>query len=312
MSSIQADEGYFDEPPLDAQSARISWIVFGSLLALLVLAYGNMLSYTSTNWSKGLYSHGWIVPLFAGYLFWVRRQPLLECASWERWAGVGILGASLGLRLFASYYDFNNPERLSFITSLLGVCMLVGGIWLLKWAGPALAFLVFMFPLPSSIENSLLIKLQTYATMASTFLLQLMGIGAVREGNVITIDSLETPLTVAEACSGLRMLTIFVAMCVALFLLSERPWWDRLVILLSAIPIALASNVIRIVLTGLLYWLVPASQNEGLLHKMIHDFAGYGMMFIGMGLLWVELSLLRRITVPEDSEDFGAYGAVSG
>jgi exosortase len=141
-------------------------------------------------------------------------------------------------------------------------------------------------------------------------LLQLLGLGAARDGNVISIDTLEQPLTVAEACSGLRMLTIFVAMCVALFLLSERPWWDRLVILISAIPIALLSNVIRIVATGVLYWMFPASQTEGLLHKIIHDFAGYGMMFVGMGLLWAELAVLRLISVPEDAE-YGAYGAAN-
>jgi len=301
MSGLSyADESLFDESPLDPEAARISWMVFGGLLALVALAYANMLSYVSVYWTKGLYSHGWIVPVFAAYLFWVRRRPLLECSATERWIGVGVIGASLLLRVFAAYYDFNNFERISFIGTLLGICLLVGGLWLLKWAGPAMAFLIFMFPLPSMVENGLLIRLQSYATTASTFLLQLLGLGAAREGNVITIDTLEQPLTVAEACSGLRMLTIFVAMCVALFLLSERPWWDRLVILISAIPIALMSNVIRIVATGVLYWLFPASQTEGLLHKVIHDFAGYGMMFVGMGLLWLELGLLRSITVPED------------
>jgi exosortase len=310
MSQLSHDhDALLHESPLDPQAAKVTWIVFGVLLALVALAYGNTIAYTSNHWSKGLYSHGWIVPLFAGYLLWARRQPLLEVSDRDRWLGVGLIGLFLLIRLVSSYYDYNNPERLSMIGVLMGVCLLVGGVWMLRWAGPALAFLVFMFPLPAVVENSLLIKLQSYATMASTFILQMFGISAWRQGNVISIDG-TIPLTVAEACSGLRMLTIFGAMCVAMFMLSRRPWWDRLTILVSAIPIAMASNVIRIVATGLLYHYFPSSQTEGLLHKLIHDGAGYAMMFIGMGLLWLEMAILARITVPEDEDGYLPAGAL--
>ena len=300
-----------DDIPLGENEARTAWIVFGGLVALTVAAYGNMLSFASTFWSNDLYSHGWIVPLIAAYLFWDRRRPLVETEVVDRWIGVGIIAAGLGLRLFASHINNNFLDRISFIAVLLGLCLLVGGRSLLKWGGPAFAFLIFMSPLPYQVENTFLIKLLGWASRASTIILQTLGVGAVKVGQSIKIDSLEQPLIVAEACSGLRMLTVFGAMCVAVALIIDRPWWDRLAVLVSAIPIALASNIIRIVTTGLLYMAFPESQTGGTLHTIIHDGAGYAMMFIGMGLLGLELAILRRLTIPVEADDFAPAGAVT-
>jgi exosortase/archaeosortase family protein len=103
------------------------------------------------------------------------------------------------------------------------------------------------------------------------------------------------------------MLTIFGAMSVALVMIIDRPWWDKLVILLSVVPIALVSNMVRIVSTGLL--LMAFGQNAAWLDKLIHDWAGFAMMPVGLGLLWVELAVLSRLTVPADEGEFSAFGA---
>jgi len=307
MSTASAFDDFSDEQVLGEPESKITWIVFGSLLALLALAYGNMLAYTSTYWVKGLYSHGWIVPMIAAYLFWIRKRPLTEISDVERWAGVGVIAVALAVRVWAANYDYNNPERLSFLAALIGLCLMVGGKTMVRWAGPPMAFLLFMFPLPSIVENTLLMKLQTMATMLSTWTLQLLGVSAARQGNMLSIDTLTEPLQVAEACSGLRMLTIFGAMTVALVMIIERPWWDKLVILLSWVPIALVSNAIRIVTTALLF--MAFGQETEWLNQIIHDWAGFAMMPIGLGLLWLELSVLSRITVPADLGDFSSFGA---
>jgi exosortase len=175
-----------------------------------------------------------------------------------------------------------------------------------RWAWLPIGFLAFMFPLPSMLENTLLMKLQTYATIFSTWALQIMGVSAARQGNTINVDTLQEALEVAEACSGLRMLTIFGAFSVAIVMIIDRPWWDKLILLLSAIPIALASNVIRIVATALLY--MAFGQDTPWLNKIIHDWAGFAMMPIGLGLLWIELAILSRLTIPIDADDFVPYG----
>jgi exosortase len=297
-----------EEQPLSEPAAKVAWIVFAVLLAMIVLAYENMLRYTSTYWSKGLYSHGWIVPLFAGYLFWIRKRPLTAVPDLERWLGVALVGACLAVRVWAAYYDYNNPDRLSFLGCLLGVCLIVGGKRMLMWAGLPLLFLAFMFPLPAVVENTVLMKLQTVATIMSTWTLQLLGVSAARGGNMLMIDTLDEPLQVAEACSGLRMLTIFGAMTVALVMIIERPWWDKLIIFLSWIPIALISNMFRIVTTALLF--MAFGQDTPWLNQIIHDWAGFAMMPIGLGLLWLEMTVLSRLTVPlDETGEYASFGA---
>jgi len=305
--SSDAFLGAHEENLLNPEESQKIWIVFGGLILLLTYAYLNMLTYTASFWKMDLYSHGWIVPLFAGYLFWVRRKPLTTVEPSERWIGLAILFVSLVVRLAASYFDANPFDRLSYIGALLGICQLVGGTSLLRWAGPPLGFLVFMFPLPSILEHSVLLYMQKLAAIASTWVLQLLGAPALRDGNRIMIDQL--PLEVADACSGLRMSTIFGAMSVAMAMLISRPWWDRLTILVSAIPIALITNIIRITITALLFMAFPENET---VHLLVHDYAGFAMMPIAMGLLWVELQILESITVPIETDEYAAFGAAHG
>jgi len=294
-----------DSVPLDPASEQTAWMIFGGLLLLLIAAYWDMLVFTSTFWAKDMYSHGYIVPLFAAYLFWIRKKPLMQAEPMERWAGVGLVAVCLAVRAWASYYDYNNPDRWSFLGCLLGICLIVGGLKMLRWAAPALLFLFFMYPFPEVLERTLLMKLQMVASMISTFVLQTLGVSAARYGNTISIDTLKEPLEVAEACSGLRMLTVFGAMCAAMIMIIERPWWDKLVIFLSIVPIALASNVIRIVTTALLS--MAFGQETPWVSALVHDWAGLAMMPIGLGLLILELAILSHITIPIDSEEFAGF-----
>ena len=236
--------------------------ILGGLLVVLVAAYWDMFSLISAAWNEGLYSHGWIVPLFALALLWLRWTPFGPVPAHERWIGVGLIAVGLSARLLAAEYAINPLDRLSFLPSIFGIFMLVGGMHVVRWAWPALLFLVFMFPLPTALEVSVLNRLQKLATIASTFVLQTLGVSAFRTGNLISIPGMETPLNVAEGCSGLRMATIFAALAVAMVFVIERPWWDKFVILLSAIPIALIVNIVRITVTALLY-IVAGPKNRG-------------------------------------------------
>ena len=92
-------------------------------------------------------------------------------------------------------------------------------------------------------------------------------------------------------------------------LIIERPWWDKLVILLSAIPIAIIVNIVRITATGLLF-MVVGDQNQAV-HKIMHDWAGLLIMMpLAMILLWLELQILERLTIPIDTAQLRPVGAV--
>ena len=279
---------------------------------LLVAAYWDMFTLTSAAWSEDLYSHGWIVPLFALALLW------RALGTVSRLCPI----ANVGLACCCSRSDCppgcSRPSTRStrstgfhLFPAIFGAFMIVGGFRTVRCAWPALAFLVFMFPLPTALEVGVLGRLQRMASISSTFVLQVLGVSAFRQGNLISIPGMSTPLTVADACSGLRMATIFGALAVAMVFVIERPWWDKFVILLSAIPIALIVNIVRITATGLLY--MAAGQDNIAVQKICHDYAGLVIMMpLALALLWLELQILERITIPVDSVQLRPVGGVRG
>jgi exosortase len=289
----------------------VPWTILVSLLVLLIAVYWNILDYRGAAgfWDNPKYSHGWLVPIFTIILLWMRYEPFGPVTMGARWAGMGLLSAGLGLRLLTTYYPNRVPEMDSFVPSVAGIFLLVGGWKMIRWAGPAVAFLIFMFPLPSFLDSGLLAPLQKLATASSTYCLQTIGIPSYSEGNRIVIG--EVQLGVVEACSGLRMLTIFVALAVAITLVTDRPIWERIVTILSAVPIALAVNIVRITVTGILH----LTAGPELAEMVFHDLAGWVMMPMALGLLYVEFQILSHLIIEDSSAgplQIGSAGVAGG
>ena len=179
--------------------------------------------------------------------------------------------------------------------SIVGVVMLVAGwqvFWKLKWI---LLFGFLMVPLPGRIHNMVSGPLQDHATSAAVFSLELLGITVGREGNVIVLND-SVPLAVAEACSGLRMLTSFAVVAATLAYVIYRPFWQKCVIVCSCVPVAILCNTIRLVVTALLF----LKTNNEFAERFFHDFAGLTMMPLAVFILIVEMWLMTKLVIPED------------
>ena len=105
-------------------------------------------------------------------------------------------------------------------------------------------------------------------------------------------------LDVALACNGLRMLMTMAATVMATVILLPLPNWKRIALLLSIVPIALVSNMARIVATGWCYYLFDGRHCQALgarLGRLADDAAGIGTVGLELGVLsWL---------VPKESED---------
>lgn len=277
--------------PGHAEDSRslLGYFLLGAAVLSLVWAYWSTLVETAACWKHDpQYSHGYLVPVFAGALLWLRRS-LRPRVFEPAWWGALVLAAGIGLRLLGTYFYFIWVSQISLIPTLAGLVLLAGGRQGWRWAWPAVAFLAFMIPLPYTLSVKLTGPLQELATIVCTFLLQTLGIPAVAERNVILLSEVE--IGIVEACSGLRMLVIFFALSTAMALVLRRPLWERLVLVLSAVPIALMSNVIRITSTGLLHELVSSD----VANLVFHDLAGWLMMPLALGMLWLELQVLTHL-----------------
>jgi exosortase len=171
----------------------------------------------------------------------------------------------------------------------------LGGWPAFKWAWPGIVFLIFMVPLPFRLHTGMSTTLQATATQMSAFTMQTLGMPAVAEGTQLKID--DSTVSVAEACSGLGMIVTFVAISAATVLLIRSPWWVKLGLMFGSIPVALICNVVRICSVGIF-------KHAGYDHaqvELFHDIAGWLMIGLGCALIFVELYVLDRIVIVQDS-----------
>lgn len=216
------------------------------LTVALVWAYAPVLGeLVGTWWSIADYSHGFFVVPAAAYLAWRRRESIPASMEPSAWGVVWIAAALLAE--FMGMLTIIRPiEQYSILIAVTGVLLLVGGRVLLAWAWPLVAFLLFMIPLPHSVATWLAAPLQHAAAAGAVYLLQCFGVPALAEGTVIQLE--HESLNVAFACSGLQMVISFGAVCTAIAMLSRYGLVGKCVIVASAIPIAIVSNVFRITL----------------------------------------------------------------
>jgi exosortase len=261
------------------------------LACALGWAYLPLLADMVTRWSVDpQYSHGFLVPLFSAYLLWQRRGVLAGAEVTGRWAGVGLVVAAVGMRAAGTLLFFNYLDGLSFLLAVAGLVTVWGGRAALRWAAPAVVFLLFMLPLPFAAQTILTGTLQAVGAKASTYLLVTFGVPAVAEGNVILLSG-DVKLGVVGACSGLGLAYSAVAIAVALLFLFRPPAWAAAVLLLSTVPVAVAGNVVRITATGLLY---QQSQSAAA-RTAFHDAAGWVMMPVAVACFCFELWYLNRL-----------------
>jgi exosortase len=267
-----------------------------ALAVALAWAYWPTLATLVRRWdSNPDYSHGYLVAPFALLFLWVRRDRFPGFASRPAWLGLSVIVLSLALRVLGGRYHIEALDGWSILLWLGGVAWLLGGWRVLFWAGPSIAFLFFAVPLPSRAELWASQPLQRVATRLSTWWLQFLGQPALAEGNVIILG--EHELEVAQACSGLRIFVGIFALAFAYIIISRRAWWENLLLLASTVPVALAANAARVVVTGLLYQYASSEAAK----TFSHDVAGWAMIPLAAGMFALVLLYLRHLT-PEIEE----------
>jgi exosortase len=287
-------------------SRRVEQILAAVLLLALLGAYLPALVDVVLRWTHDpKYSHGYLVPVFAAWLLWRRLRRAdytISFAGRPAYWGLFLLAAGLACHLAGVYFYVDWFAEASLLISLAGLCACLGGWLLLRLAAPSIAFLAFMLPLPYQVEAALTGPLQTLATQASTFLLQMLGFTASCAGNVITMEAGQ--VGVVDACSGLGMMVTFFALTTAVAIVIDRSWLEKVIIVASAVPVALAANITRITVTGVLFQV----KGKYWADLVFHDLAGYLMMSFALLLVGLELLLLSRLLVEAREERTESLG----
>ncbi len=243
------------------------------------------------------YSSGLLVPFLAAYILWSRRERLKAIHIRPSWWGLAVLLSAEALRLFGQFFMFSSAERLSIVVSITGLVLLLLGWQFFKKTATVMLFLFLMLPWPRRVQAAVSLPLQQWATSSAVFCLETVGYEVIREGNIIHIG--DSSVAVAEACNGLRMVTAFFVISGLVVLLAKRPLWQKVIVLASSLPVALLCNTTRLAITAIVFTVVKGEHWE----KTFHDFGGYAMMPLALGLIIAELWVLNRLTVLPDKTE---------
>lgn len=276
------------------------WVV-GVMMAggVLWLAYGGVVRDLWRSWlANDDFSSGLLVPLVLGVVIYARRGELASVPVRPCYWGVGVILLAFLMRTAGHYFFFGSAERFSLVVAIWGMVLTVGGVQLTRRLVWVLLFIALMVPWPNRLHQAVLVPLQGWSTSAAVFVLEAIGYDVIRNGNVLTVGP--ATVAVAEACSGLRMLTSFMIVGAFVAFMSRRSRAEKAILFLSGIPIAIVCNTIRLAATAIAF-----KQGYGeRMNQWFHDFGGYAMMPLALGMLFGELWLMRRlvITAPVRSE----------
>ena len=283
---------------LCAGSIPIFWFGFESL---------------ASAWSTPEYSHGPIIPLISLYLFLreLRAAPVDNGAKRIRWPGVLVITVALVIAGLGNIAQIADIVTYAFILWVGGVVLTIFG-WRRGIRHQLPVFhLIFMLPLPQFLYWQMTVFLQGVSSVVGVWFVSAMGIPVFLDGNIIDLGPYQ--LLVAEACSGLRYLFPILSFSYLFSILYRGPLWHKAILLLSAAPIAVFMNSVRIGIIGILVNFYGIEHAEGFLHF----FEGWIIFLACIGILFlmaVILQQMHRDTLPLRDAidvDFDGFAGVS-
>ena len=275
--------------PLNIQfSTNQKLFLFGLLMAFV--AYFGGLTDLVTRWNKQEeYGHGYFIPLITLWFLWGRKDALIASVGASSWTGPALIVlGSIGL-LLGELSAIFVLIQLGFLLAVIGLVLSYGGKSLLKVTILPIAFLLFAIPLPYFVGAQLSWRLQILSSELGVSILRMLGNSVFLEGNVIDLGVYK--LQVVEACSGLRYLYPLLSISFLIAYMYKANFWQRLIVFLSAIPITVVMNSIRIAMVGILVNHWGNSMAEGFLHY----FEGWIIFMICLFILVAEVMLIERL-----------------
>lgn len=275
MTALSDSTGAAETRPFASSKFAIALI----LLLLAVLVFAEPLTNLVERWgNQEEYSHGFLIPLVSACLLWLRREALRASCGAPSWHGPAAIALALAMHIVGQLSATPILSQTGFVVVLFGIVLCVGGYSLFKVAAFPIGFLLFGVPLPHFADAALTLRLQHISSQLGVYFVGLLGIPVYLDGNIVDMGNYR--LQVVEACSGLRYLYPLLSLSFLAAYLFQAPIWQRTLVFLSSIPIAIGMNGLRIGLVGYLVDRFGTGAAEGALHL----FEGW-VVFLACGML---------------------------
>lgn len=286
MTELSLKKSFFEWPFKNSAG----WLVAAIYALLLMAVYYSTFDWLITqDWAREDFSYGYLIPFVVIYLVWDKRARLKEIENRASWMGLLPLGVGVAFYWIGELGGEFFSLYMSFWLILVGLCWLHLGWTKLRALTFPLIMTLAMFPLPSFLYNKVTLQLKLISSKLGVDMMQLFGMSAFREGNVIDLGF--TQLQVVDACSGLRFAIPLLILSLLMAYLYRAPLWKRAILVISSIPLAIITNALRIALTGLFYEIWGQETAEG----FFHSFSGWVIFITSIVVLLLEILILRLI-----------------
>lgn len=268
-------------------------VAVGLVLSALVLVYWTVIRGLIDAWSTDdNYSHGFFIVPLALYFAWERRARIAAAPVQPSLFGALVVAGSLFLLVAGMLGAELFLSRVSIIGTIAGAILFLFGWPMLRIVFFPLAFLLLMVPLPAIIFNKIAFPLQLLASHVGEYSISSLDIPILREGNVLILAN--ATLEVAEACSGIRSLISLITLGIVFGYFVDHRVWVRTVIALSAIPVAILANGLRVASAGV------AAHNYGTagVEGLFHEFSGWVVFVIAFLMMFALQRLLQKFLPP--------------
>lgn len=212
------------------------------------------------------YTHGILVPFVTAFLIWYKRDVLrkipLESSPW----GLKLIVLGILIHLLSALFRIYFTSGFSMLIVIMGLVLHFYGEKVFKETAFALCFLVFMVPLPMIIVTGISFKLKLYVAHIAAGVLNNIRIPAIEDGSIIRMPHAE--VIVDDVCSGLRSLISLTALGSLFAYWMTANKIKKVILFVSTIPIAVVTNVFRIVVLAVISEVWGAQYAKGLLHEL--------------------------------------------
>ncbi len=249
-------------------------------------------------WTDENYSHGLLVPFVIAYIIWLEFDLLkISREKQSYWIGGSVVLIALAMLFAGTLGAELFMQRISLVVMLSGTVIYFFGFKIFKFLYVPFFLLIFAIPIPQIIFNKIAFPLQVYASQMAIWGIRFFGVPSVRNGNVIEILPVGATqivsLEVVEACSGIRSLMTLVTLALVLAYFSREKsqqgkpfylnfnFWLSIVLIFSAIPIAILTNAGRVTATGIFTHLYGKKMLDG----FFHDLSGWLVYLVALILL---------------------------
>ena len=271
-------------------SNTLTYLFLSIIIGLFIIGYYDIFQWMYGRYmgADSYYSHGFLVPFVSGYLIWLKKEELAQVQKKGSWIGLLLIIIAVLIHIFGTAIYIFSVSGFSIWILIVGVSLFLYGTGVTKIIIFPLLFLLFMFPLPGAIITMISFPLKVLVAQMGAKIASLLGIPLLLEGFVITIP--QGDLLVGNPCSGLRSLIAFLSMGSLFAYFSDLSKGRQLFLFLLTIPIAIASNLVRVPI--LIYWSYKWGLESAAPDTLVHTGSGFVVFILGLLLLFVALRCL--------------------